>query len=557
MFGRSLPLLLPALALTLSATAKAQGNALLFDGNSDQCRVLNVNGDFDFGNSFTLEAWVRVDSPQPNAGIVATDGDSAGLVGVASSQAAAIIVRPVGTSSFQSSVAPALSLPTGTWTHHAGTYDGTTMRVYVNGVLEASNTVSMPPQDVDVTPLLFLGVRQAAGQTPNYFRGALDEVRVWDYVRSEGQIAATYDLELTGQEPGLLGYYQFEEAGGQTIIDSSGGTNNGFLGQTTSIEFTDPTRIASGAPIRSKVEGALLLDGADDFCRILDPSGDFDLGTAGTLEAWIRRDNASGLNNFISCGGLSLRHNGNTALISASISATNSVSSAGALPPGDWVHVAGSYDGSDIRIYVNGVLEGTTSHPGTLSGTTNLLLGSLNGSIGNAAGAMDEVRIWSTARSDADILANFNVELDGTEAGLVGYYKFNEASGQAIVDSSMAGNSGTLGDSGAVESSDPQRISSSLALAPSDPGGALLFDGIDDVAEAFDTFNLFDLQQAGTLEAWIRLDSSTGIQPIADSGGLTLLSSGTAGVVSASISATNSAFGPGGLPLGEWAHLAG
>jgi hypothetical protein len=50
-------------------------------------------------------------------------------------------------------------------------------------------------------------------------------------------------------------------------------------------------------------------------------------------------------------------------------------------------------------------------------------------------GSVDELRIWNVARSEADILAHKNKALVGNEAGLVGYWKFNESSGTTAADS--------------------------------------------------------------------------------------------------------------------------
>ncbi|HOS41940.1 MAG TPA: hypothetical protein PLG31_19595, partial [Spirochaetota bacterium] len=55
-------------------------------------------------------------------------------------------------------------------------------------------------------------------------------------------------------------------------------------------------------------------------------------------------------------------------------------------------------------------------------------------------GRIDDVRIWSDARSDVEIAANYNAELVGNEAGLVAYWKFNEGSGITAADSQSSGN---------------------------------------------------------------------------------------------------------------------
>ena len=95
---------------------------------------------------------------------------------------------------------------------------------------------------------------------------------------------------------------------------------------------------------------------------------------------------------------------------------------------GTWYHVAIVYNGSKITAFVNGLFNGEADLTGnlrqnieelTIGGTYWLPSDTTNGSI-------DEVRIWSVARTQAEIQANYDVSLSGNEPGLVGYWKFDE-----------------------------------------------------------------------------------------------------------------------------------
>ena len=96
-----------------------------------------------------------------------------------------------------------------------------------------------------------------------------------------------------------------------------------------------------------------------------------------------------------------------------------------------WHHIAATYDGTTMKIFVDGVLSGSMSS-GSVSGTANtekILIGArleLNSGANFFNGDMDEVRIWNVARTQAEIQANMNIELLGTETGLVAYYPFNQ-----------------------------------------------------------------------------------------------------------------------------------
>jgi hypothetical protein len=80
-------------------------------------------------------------------------------------------------------------------------------------------------------------------------------------------------------------------------------------------------------------------------------------------------------------------------------------------PYGTWVHLAGVYDGTDLRLYTNGVLDITA----TFAGTGNLYQTNLDLSVGSAgtlsefmSGGLDEIRIFSSAQSASQILAIYN-----------------------------------------------------------------------------------------------------------------------------------------------------
>ncbi|MBN9292511.1 MAG: gliding motility-associated C-terminal domain-containing protein [Flavobacteriia bacterium] len=102
---------------------------------------------------------------------------------------------------------------------------------------------------------------------------------------------------------------------------------------------------------------------------------------------------------------------------------------AGSMSTTSWYHVAGTYDGSNIRYYVNGCLVVQQAATGNL--TQNNLIAAI-GNISTAPnaeqfyGEIDELRIWNVARSATDLQNNmFDIPNPTTQANLVAYYKFN------------------------------------------------------------------------------------------------------------------------------------
>ena len=115
------------------------------------------------------------------------------------------------------------------------------------------------------------------------------------------------------------------------------------------------------------------------------------------------------------------------------------------LPTGVWTHVAGTWDGTDIKVYVNGVLENTTPKSGSFPNSGHPLI------IGNSKitgtegfdGNIDDLRIWSCAKSQAEISADMNKLHDGSE-GMLAYYDFENGTGATLTDLSGNGYTGTL-----------------------------------------------------------------------------------------------------------------
>jgi hypothetical protein len=105
------------------------------------------------------------------------------------------------------------------------------------------------------------------------------------------------------------------------------------------------------------------------------------------------------------------------------------------IPQVGWVHLSWSYTGNHgtLSFTVNGTQYPITTQAGapTLSFTTGVVtLGaSQNFGFGGFDGILDEVRIWSVARTPTEVARDMKVVLKGTEPGLVAYYRFEEGTG--------------------------------------------------------------------------------------------------------------------------------
>ncbi len=199
---------------------------------------------------------------------------------------------------------------------------------------------------------------------------------------------------------------------------------------------------------------ALRLDGVNDFLNVPD-SATLRLTNRITIEAWINRS-VRGVQHSImekyGCnagqGGYVLRVTSGDKLMFGTRDDCNvgtSLVGVTTLTSNIWYHVAGSWDGATMRVFVNGVLDGSlASTRNPKSGNTPLKIGERGNGGTTLGGSIDEVRLWSVARTAAELQANLAQCLSGTEPGLAGYWRLNEGSGLSALDSSANGNTATL-----------------------------------------------------------------------------------------------------------------
>lgn len=115
------------------------------------------------------------------------------------------------------------SLPLGQWCHMAAVSGPGGMHLYLDGVLLEQNGFEGSFAAIGPTVDNYLG--RSNWKDNGYFRGQLDEVRVWSVARSGEQIRAAMGQRLTGDEPGLVGLWDFDDGDGR---DRSG---HGHAGQ--------------------------------------------------------------------------------------------------------------------------------------------------------------------------------------------------------------------------------------------------------------------------------------------------------------------------------------
>lgn len=186
-----------------------------------------------------------------------------------------------------------------------------------------------------------------------------------------------------------------------------------------------------------KFANALEFDGVNDYVNVTRPVGDdftieylvktTQLGSSGSM--WyngvgiVDAEVGGSTNDF----GTSL--NGSKLAFGIGNSDYTIISNA-SINDGTWKHIAVTRTKSTgaIAIYINGVLDktGTCSNYGTLNAPSFVRLGGMQTATNYFDGALDDIRFWNLVRTQAQIAANMNQELNGDESGLVAYFKCNQ-----------------------------------------------------------------------------------------------------------------------------------
>ena len=213
----------------------------------------------------------------------------------------------------------------------------------------------------------------------------------------------------------------------------------------------------------------LEFDGIDDFVQVADaPALSFGVGTADrplTIEMWMRTD-AVNKHQLLGKWGEStnqeyrLQIAGGTIRLDLKDQSANAMTSVftNGLPPivGSWHHLAVTYDGrggataaDGITIYIDGVAQAVwRMNNGAYVAMENLAapveIGREGPQWNQYNGSLDEIRLWSIARTQSQLQAAMMTELTGSETGLVAYWRLNEGTGLSGDDVSSGSSLATL-----------------------------------------------------------------------------------------------------------------
>jgi hypothetical protein len=225
-------------------------------------------------------------------------------------------------------------------------------------------------------------------------------------------IAATFALALPAVASAdsfpLVGWWPMNEGSGQTVRDWSGRGNNGYLGSTTSADANDPSWI-KGVFLGS----ALRFDGVNDWVTI--PSHSSLEPQNLTVAAWFRSSSAPGAYRYIVGKGSQQCETGTFGLYTGAggglaFYIADSPSHYFVTPEagpsyydGNWHHLAGTFDGSTVKLFVDGQLISSAAAHGPIAYNLADHTAQIGGYGPNCnanlqlGGDVDGVQIWSQA----------------------------------------------------------------------------------------------------------------------------------------------------------------
>jgi mannosyl-glycoprotein endo-beta-N-acetylglucosaminidase len=244
---------------TGNSIADTNGFALLFDGTDDLLNCGNGSSLQITGNKISLEAWINVNEfkSQPFAGSVIIKDQGSNSSGyMIRCGGNGIINFNIGNGSWHEINTPANSVQLNSWHHVAATYDGTSMKIYVDGELSAQNNITITIGNANNSNLL---IGESPGFPGRVFNGKIDEVRIWNIARTQAQIQSTMNTILTEEyystpDSGLAGYWRMDQGTGQSAQDLSYYSNNATLGTSINPDASDPTWVQANILIVN-VEG--------------------------------------------------------------------------------------------------------------------------------------------------------------------------------------------------------------------------------------------------------------------------------------------------------------
>jgi uncharacterized repeat protein (TIGR02543 family) len=428
---------------TTTDQPKLDNLGMKFDGSDDYLEINSVASNIT-GNSTSFFTWIKT-SDQTGQSIISVNTSTGGNVALFWAYQGKIGLHDgawnIGTK----------TITNGIWHHVGYTYNhsnGDTV-FYVDGQIDKELSKSISYSSTD---LISIGQEWDNSSTSDHFIGKIENSTIFNKVLSPEEITALYNH-----------------------------TKDKYAITSKYLEF----------------------DGIDDYVVVENPPSIPDASNKLTVSYWMRAKSFSNdwqyvLHSHSDAAGTSvggsvvwggLTNENKICLTIGGVDGGHSDGLINLVPEiNTWYHVSAAWDGSEVKVYLNGNLETTYQRSSLTSALSPIHLGSHSSGGGYRSFNVDieDVRIYNRALTQQEIQDTMITELQGNEAGLIGYWKFNEDVGGLAIDSTSNENHGII--YGATKKPEPLKY--------------LSFDGVDDYVNMGDQDEFDFGSNDFTVSAW-------------------------------------------------------
>jgi hypothetical protein len=397
----------------------ANKGSIYFDGVDDYINIPNATSLNP--TTITISCWVKFNTFTNNANIISKGFTSVSSPFIQYSLKMGDVESTRDLYGFQISnngvnatVTSSARLITNKYYFLTVTYDGTTLKLYKDGIQDVNTTTSAGALASYATPVQ---IGRWGTQGSQYFNGNVAAAIIYNRALSSTEILQNYNAtkKRFSPEENILtnGLVLYLDAGNNLSYAGTGLTSINIAGVGATGVLTN------GVGFVANSGGTFVFDGTNDY---IDCGNDSSLSALGgttniTASAWVYYTAYGGggqpysvitVKGFPWTWLLENPSNTFTFRISAGGADVNVVDTSTHLL-NTWYYVVGSYDGSAMRIYVNGVLKNTRSQAGTLgTNSETAKIGTYQGTNYNLTGRIANVSIYNKTLSSTEILQNYN-----------------------------------------------------------------------------------------------------------------------------------------------------
>ena len=386
------------------------GQAIDFGGVDDYATFADTSlplGD----DARTFCAWVKPESVTGTSVIFAYGTDTSGNAFKVLRDGTSAVVSGNG-----SSVTETNFFSNNTWKYICASYDGTNAKIFGNGAEVESGAMTW---DTTLSGTAYIGVD--IGAASNFWNGVVDDVRVYNYALSITDISSLYSktggnklaIKSTVSNKntsGLIGHWTFDglDISGTTVLDKSGFGRDGTI---TGAKIPYPGKL-----------GQALKVGSDNYVEVANEENFLYIDSF-TISTWVKNitntnnariaivsdnSNHKAFDMYRTSGGnlvFNIYNDGGEGVANSCSSCVTETNS--------WYHVVGVFDGSNTKIYVNGVLKNTNTNASIdLANVTSssLFFGCESGGSSCINGVVDDMRLYNRALSQTEIVELYNLK---------------------------------------------------------------------------------------------------------------------------------------------------